>query len=166
MPSTGRGGGSCRLRRPRVLLPAPSRPPPPVPLTWARPRHHPILGEMQEKGSIPPAPALLSCPLRPAGRGPRAGINRSKKRRRKADRRPRGGGRAALHPPRCPVLSGSVRRGILSPALGSARPHARPAWARARRSSTARGQGHGHGPVPARPCPPAGGKESPGTAGF
>lgn len=66
----------------------------------------------------PPAPALLACPLRPAGCGPRAGIERSRK-RRKADRQPRRGGRAALHLPRRPVPSGAARSGMPSPAFGS-----------------------------------------------
>lgn len=74
---------------------------------------------MQEKGS--PDPALLARLLRPAGCGPRAGIERSRKSRRKADRASsrRTGGSP---PASAPAFTGALRSGIPSPALGSAGP--------------------------------------------
>lgn len=77
---------------------------------------------------------LQLCPLLPSA-PPAAGLGEgfraaeSKRRERKSPQTAPSGSPAALHLPRRPVSAGAARSGSPAPALGSAGPHARPAWA-------------------------------------
>lgn len=139
-------GGACRpdtssrLRRPGVLLlahlRAPARPVPfPRGMASALPRPPGGLGEagagLPRLGSRPGSSSARFSPppRRPrASRGGFRGAERRGKERKSRQTAP-SGGPSALRPPRRPVSAGAARSGRPAPALGSAGPHARPAWA-------------------------------------